>query len=194
MQSTTNSQPLRIISHKVEFYREHIIDVPSNLACVGCKRARMHVCVATTIHFFPLWYFSIVILGKIRPCDVQYRSYVYIALRWKEKYIVSWVELIFIVKHNNIHLLLPHLLHVDSITKLAEVHRAILTLKSSIPKKTKMILSCPFIFHLLIRFIRVVRKIVRYFAFYLRFEKARSGSRSWCFDKSNECDNRRPTA
>jgi len=44
------------------------------------------------------------------------------------------VELIFIVKHNNIHLLLPHLLHVDSITKLAEVHRAILTLKSSIPK------------------------------------------------------------
>jgi len=27
MQSTTGSRPLRIMGHKVEFYREHIIDV-----------------------------------------------------------------------------------------------------------------------------------------------------------------------
>jgi len=27
MQSTTGNQPLRIMSHKVEFYREYIIDV-----------------------------------------------------------------------------------------------------------------------------------------------------------------------
>jgi len=54
MQSTTGNRPLRITSHKVEFYREHIIDVPSNLVCVGCKRARVHMCVCCDHNsFFP---------------------------------------------------------------------------------------------------------------------------------------------
>lgn len=74
-------------------------------------------------------------------CRIPSLPILYIAPRWKEKH-ASWVELIFIVKHNNIHLLLPHLLHVDSIVKSAEVHR-ILTLESS--KRTKMISSCPHI-------------------------------------------------
>lgn len=73
-----------------------------------------------------------------------YLNYLYI-LRLAEKESTSFrcVELIFIVKHNNIHLLLPHLLHADSIAKVfLEIggggkYRAIPTSKNSTPQKVR---------------------------------------------------------
>lgn len=118
-------------------------------------------------------------------CRITSLLILYTAPRWKEKYIVSWVELIFIVKHNNIHLLLPHLLHVDSIVKSAEVHRA--TLIPWFQKDPNDFIVPTFTFHLLTRISWIVRKIVRYFAFYVL--KADLD----VLANQNECDNRRLT-
>jgi len=54
------------------------------------------------------------------------------------------MKLIFIVKHNNIYLLLPHLLHVDSIVKIGGgATERFLSLKVRFQEKIKMIFVMP---------------------------------------------------